>query len=76
MWANLLGATTPHAINAYLPLEAIGGGVTSRIVFVYADGKKKIVIMPSYDEDLKKALLQDLKEIHALVGSFGYTDGY
>ena len=46
VWVNLIGATTPELIQSSLPMEAIGGGLTSRIIFVYADGPGKLVVIP------------------------------
>ena len=43
---NLLGATTPGSIASSLPVQAIGGGLTSRIMFVWAKGKQKRITAP------------------------------
>ena len=43
VWVNLIGATTPSLIQTALPMDAIGGGLTSRIIFVCEQNKKRIV---------------------------------
>jgi len=35
VWVNLLGATTPQQLRASLPDDAIGGGLSSRTIFVF-----------------------------------------
>jgi hypothetical protein len=46
VWVNLIGATTPELLQSALPLDAIGGGLTSRMVFVFEETKGKIVPAP------------------------------
>ena len=73
VWVNLIGATTPDIVRSALPQDAIGGGLTSRIIFVYAPGKEKIVHypFPTPDELYKRELLvQDLENIAAMQGPF------
>lgn len=47
---GMLGCTTPSEISLSLPAEAIGGGFTSRIVFVFADRVHKKIPRPTLDE--------------------------
>lgn len=47
---GMLGCTTPSEIALALPPQAIGGGFTSRIIFVYADRVHKKIPRPSVDE--------------------------
>ncbi|KKN53440.1 hypothetical protein LCGC14_0602240 [marine sediment metagenome] len=78
-WLNMLGATTPETLHAALPSEAIGGGFTSRIVFVYATKKGKVVPIPYMTEDekaLRRTLESDLKEILMMDGVFKYDKGF
>jgi Protein of unknown function (DUF3987) len=42
-WINMLGCTTPHWIADNMPAATVGGGFTSRCVFVYADRKENFV---------------------------------
>lgn len=46
---GLLGCTTPSEIALALPQEAIGGGFTSRIIFVYADRVHRKIARPTID---------------------------
>ena len=73
VWVNLLGATTPEFLNTALPNDAIGGGLTARIIFVFADKKSKIVpapfITPKMIEIMKK-LIHDIDVIKDLQGKF------
>lgn len=76
VWVNLLGATTPTALKSSLPLDAIGGGFTSRTIFVYEENKAKVVIYPQEKEDLRLKLLNDLEEISMIRGRFVMADGF
>lgn len=73
VWVNLLGATTPSILQNSLPQDAIGGGLTSRIIFVYAKGKEKLVPVPFVTEEemeMQVKLTQDLEDIGLLQGRF------
>ena len=76
VWVNLFGATTPELIRTTLPLDAIGGGLTSRIIFVYEENKGRICPAPFMTEDdneTRKNLLHDLEQIHIMRGQFRAT---
>ncbi len=79
VFVNILGATTPDLIRATLPLDAIGGGLTSRIIFVFEQNKGKVVPAPFYT-DAEQGLLQqlqaDLEQIHLLQGDFRPTEDF
>ena len=73
VWVNLIGATTPSLIQTALPMDAIGGGLTSRIIFVFEQNKAKIVPVPSLtpaERLLRTKLVQDLEQIRLLQGTF------
>ena len=79
VWVNLLGGTTPDSIKSSLPLESIGGGLTSRIIFIYEEKKEKLVIDPSPTEreiELQQMLTHDLEKISLLSGPMKYTEGW
>ena len=79
VWVNMIGATTPDLLRTTLPVDAIGGGLTSRIVFVYEDKKHKLVPLPflqNHDHDLEQKLTEDLTEIGMLSGEFTYTKAF
>ncbi len=80
VYLSLLGCSTARQIGDCLPHAAIGGGFTSRIIFVVEDeDKAKRNPRPSLDKkekDLRKLLVQDLEEIaHDIVGEFKFTEG-
>ncbi|MHB8413910.1 MAG: hypothetical protein ACYDB1_00750 [Acidiferrobacteraceae bacterium] len=73
---NLLGATAPDWLQSMLPQEAVGGGFTSRVIFVVEERKGKTVPKHQLTTDevsLRKALLRDLERISQLAGSFSFT---
>jgi hypothetical protein len=68
---NILGATAPDWLPTIFPAEAVGGGFTSRIIFVVEDGKGKTVADPNevpVDELLEEALTKDLEKIMLMAG--------
>lgn len=79
VYVTLYGATTPELVRTALPLDAIGGGLTSRIIFVFEPKKGKIVPDPfQTDEELvlKRKLHIDLERISMLKGTFKVTRGF
>jgi len=73
VFVNLLGATTPELIRSTLPMDAIGGGLTSRIIFVNESKKDKInpaPFMSSKEVKLKEDLFYDLEQIYRMKGPF------
>lgn len=48
-WINLLGCTTPHWIADNMPSATVGGGFTSRCVFVYAEQKERFIAYPKFN---------------------------
>lgn len=80
-WINIIGCTTPSWIADNFPEYMIGGGFTSRCVFVYAEKKAKLVAYPFLEmpeEKLKKKeekkLVEDLCQIAKLTGAYQLTD--
>jgi len=79
VWVNILAGTTPDSIQSSLPLEAIGGGLTSRIIFVYEEKKNKLVIFPTITEEeikLQQMLIKDLEQISLMSGEFKMSKGF
>ena len=79
VWVNLFAGTTPDAIQASLPIESIGGGLTSRIIFVVEEKRGKLVIIPTKTEretQLQQKLVYDLEAINQLSGVMQYTEGF
>lgn len=76
VFINLLAATTPDSLASSLPPTAVGGGLTSRIMFVWADRKKKKVPRPietEFEKELKEKLLKDLFVISRIAGQYVMT---
>lgn len=67
-WINIIGCTTPHWIADNMPSATVGGGFTSRCVFVYGEKKEALIAYPDEftrpDHDEKaRALVHDLEYI-------------
>lgn len=77
-WLNFVGCTTPAWIEGNFPEYAIGGGFTSRTIFVYAENKRhlqaypKAAMSPEF-KVLHKALVDDLKIIANITGEYVLT---
>jgi len=78
-WINLIACTTPAWIAGNFPEYMIGGGFTSRCVFVYADQKANYVAYPHLNvpakiHEQREKLIQDLEYIStAFAGPFNLT---
>lgn len=76
VFVNLFGGTTPSLIRSTLPLDAIGGGLTSRIIFVFEEGVERCQPMPFLSDaqiGLKEQLRLDLERIYSMHGDFKVT---
>lgn len=78
-WLNFIGCTTPAWIEGNFPEYAIGGGFTSRTVFVYSENKRHLEaypkrVMSKEFDDLRIKLVNDLKDIAKISGEFRLTD--
>jgi hypothetical protein len=67
-WINLIACTTPSWIAGNFPEYMVGGGFTSRCIFVYADEKDKYVAYPGLHvpdnlEAQEDSLVADLRHI-------------
>jgi hypothetical protein len=79
VYVNLIGATTPELLQTALPRDAIGGGLTSRMIFVYEMRKSKTVVAPfqtKEEKELKELLMRDLDRICMLQGEFKATEEF
>ena len=74
-WVNIIAATTPAWISGNFPEYMIGGGFTSRCVFVYAEAKRQLIAYPSASlppefQEMKQKLIQDLERISLMCGPY------
>ena len=74
-WINLQAGTTPHWVADNMPQAMIGGGLSSRCIFVYGDTKDKYCayvdeFVGKEDASLRLKLIQDLEHIAMLCGKF------
>lgn len=70
---NLVGAMAPDWIPHVFTPESIGGGFTSRIMFVSENRKFQTIANPNKhppSNGLKDKLLEDLERIHKITGTY------
>lgn len=72
-WLNIASCTTPAWLALNFPEDMIGGGFTSRCVFVYAEKKRQLIAYPYLhhqlgNKDLESKLVHDLEIISTLRG--------
>jgi len=79
-WINLQGCTTPHWIADNMPPATIGGGLSSRCIFLYADTKERYIAyvdeaVGREDHLTRQKLIEDLEHISvALCGPFTISE--
>ena len=79
VWVNLLGATTPMLLREKLADTAIGGGLTSRMIFVNYEGtvtRQRRRTETQRERDIKKSMIADLSKIHQIYGEFTGSDTF
>lgn len=74
-WINIIACTTPEWISGNFPRYMIGGGFTSRCVFVFTDAKRQEIAYPDEcvppdHEETKQKLIHDLECISMLIGEY------
>jgi hypothetical protein len=72
-WLNIASCTTPAWLALNFPEDMIGGGFTSRCVFVYAEKKRQLIAYPyllkhADNAEVEKSLVHDLELISTLRG--------
>lgn len=75
---NIMAGTTPAWIAENMPRYIIGGGLTSRMIFVYADEKARynaypFLKMPADFAARQASLVRDLEHIASLKGPFSIS---
>lgn len=72
-YLNVIGGITPALLQSRLPAEAIGGGLTSRMVCIYEEKYNKLVPLSKLSEKEKRlrgSLLDDLFAMKNMAGHF------
>lgn len=72
---NFIGAITPDWLARNLPMDAIGGGYSSRVLFVVGRQKHKRVTIPPDSPALRqmaRVLSEDLEKIATLTGPISW----
>lgn len=77
-WINMIACTTPAWIAGNFPEYLIGGGFTSRCIFVYAEEKRHLIAYPALAtvknfDTLASDLVHDLEIISQLMGPLELT---
>lgn len=76
-YLSLLGGSTTTLLKTALPRDAIGGGFTSRIIFVYADRRPPPVPRIHYNKEtphIEELLVNHLDQLRALEGPVTITE--
>lgn len=77
LWFSMLGATDPIWLSEVLPVSAVGGGFTSRIIFVVAEERERDLPRgerPAKANQIRELLMQDLVNIAEIEGAFTWDD--
>lgn len=75
-WLNIIGCTTPAWISGNFPEYMIGGGFTSRSVFVYAEKKRQFIAYPALQiqeedyQNMGNKLVSDLRLVAEIMGEY------
>lgn len=79
-WLNLIACTTPSWLKDVFPDVMVGGGLASRILFVYANKKERLVPYPerlvlgeTYKQE-EDALVYDLQQIAKITGPYTFSE--
>lgn len=76
---NIIACTTPSWIKRHFPEHQIGGGLASRLLFVFAETRRTTVaypsqlVRPSNYYATRDMLVDDLKEIAKIKGQYHLT---
>jgi len=76
VYLNMLGATTPSSLASSLPASAVGGGLTSRILFIWAEKKERKAAIPVETPkmiDLRRTLRKDFFRISQMAGTYVFS---
>ena len=74
---SILAGSTLHWIKEAIPQVAIGGGFTSRVIFVYQDKVEKLIPWPTKNDTndkIKADIIHDLNLVAKLRGPFAFEE--
>lgn len=74
---SILGGSTLHWIKEAIPQVAIGGGFTSRVIFVYRDQVEKLIPWPTKsdtNDKVKADIIHDLNVVAKIRGPFAFNE--
>jgi len=74
---SILGGSTIQWIKEAIPIHAIGGGFTSRIVFVFRASRERKIAWPTKSKENEKReeiITKDLNAIRSMRGQFGVSE--
>jgi hypothetical protein len=71
-WINMIACTTPAWIAGSFPEYMIGGGFTSRCIFIFANQKQQLIAYPSQHVE-QLSLVADLVQISKISGEYRLT---
>jgi len=72
---SILAGSTLHWIKEAIPQVAIGGGFTSRVIFVYRDAVERLIPWPTKNDrndKIKADIIHDLNLVVKLRGPFAF----
>jgi len=78
-WLNIIGGITPTTFKSRLPPEAIGGGLSSRMICVYEEYPSKYIpihFMTERELSLFEDLKHDLTDMLSMKGEFKLTESF
>jgi hypothetical protein len=73
---SILAGSTKDWLRTSIPAEAVGGGFTSRIIFVYQNAPRRANLFPSMNDHahhLKLALIDDLNHLRTVNGGMMFS---
>lgn len=77
-YLNLIAATTPEWIGKAMPLDTVGVGLTSRVVFIFEDTPRVRPAFPDLSPEqisLRHLLIEDLRTMSTITGEYRLAPG-
>lgn len=74
---SMIAASTKDWLRTSIPEEAIGGGFTSRVIFVFEDAPSKLILFPDGSpntDELRQRIMFDLEHIRSIHGVMRFSE--